>query len=127
MSVLVVIGLAVALAWSLRPQGAAPTSGGIQVILPPIPLSGVSQESAESMLSRLQPSITPRVFPAGWTVSWPSLEIPSDFGTAKVDLPTLELPFMPSSEVLQVIERIRPQLVNTVNGLALQVTASVGT
>lgn len=125
--VVMAIALALALAWASRPVEATPPPSGVQVVLPPIPLTGVSQESAENILSRLQPSIRPRIFPLGWTISWPSVEIPTDFGTAKVDLPPTELPFVPYHEVLGISQRLRPQLVNTENGLALQMTVSVST
>jgi len=125
--VVMAIALALALAWASRPVEAAPPPSGVQVVLPPIPLTGVSAGSAESILAGLQPSIRPRIFPLGWTISWPSVEIPTDFGTAKVDLPPTELPFVPYNEVLGISQRMRPQLVNTENGLALQMTVSVST
>jgi hypothetical protein len=121
------IAIALALAWALRPIEATPPPSGVQVVLPPIPLTGVSAGSAESILAGLQPSIWPRIFPPGWTISWPSVEIPTDFGTAKVELPPTELPVIPYDEALAITQRMRPQLVNTENGLAVQVTVTVST
>jgi hypothetical protein len=121
------IAIALALAWAFRPAEATPPASGVQVVLPPILLTGVSAGSAENILSRLQPTIRPRIFPPGWTISWPSVEIPTDFGTAKVDLPPTELAFVPYDEALSISQRMRPQLVNTENGLALQMTVSVST
>lgn len=123
----VALGLALLLAWALRPQAAPAPPSGIQIVLPPIPIAGVSQETAESILSRLQPQIRPRLFPLGWTVSWPSVEIPTDFGTAKVDLPPVELPFVPYGEAVRLLEKMRPQLVNTASGLAVQITTTIPT
>jgi len=125
MTVLLLVGLAILAAWALRPvpapRAAAPVEG-VEIRLPPIPLTGVSPENAESILSRLQPIIRPRFFPLGWTVTWPSVEIPTDFGTAKVDVPPVELPFVPYGQVVSALEHLRPQIVTTENGLALQVT-----
>jgi hypothetical protein len=125
--VVIAIALALALAWALRPAQATPPPSGVQVVLPPIPLTGVSAGTAESILSRMQPSIRPRIWPPGWTISWPSVEIPTDFGTARVDLPPTELPLVPYDEVLAVSQRMHPQIVNTENGLAVQITVSVST
>lgn len=121
------IAAALALAWASRPVEATPLASGVEVVLPPIPLTGVSAGSTESILAGLQPSIQPHIFPLGWTISWPSVEIPTDFGTAKVDLPPTELPFVPYAEALSISKQIRPQLVNTENGLALQMTVTVST
>lgn len=126
-TILVAVGLALLLAWSLRPQAPSPAPAGMQVVLPPIVLAGVSRESAEGILGRLQPTISPLVSPPGWRLEWPSVEIPTDFGTAKLDLPPVDLPFVPYHEALQYLRHLRPQVVNTEAGLAIQVTATIPT
>jgi hypothetical protein len=121
------LGLAILLAWALRSAPAPASATGLEVRLPPIPLGGLGQQDAQGILTRLQPTIRPRLFPPGWTLTWPSVEIPTDFGTAKIELPPQELPWLPYREVEQLLGRLRPQLVNTEAGLAIQITASVPT
>lgn len=124
---LLAVGLALLAAWALRPTAPAEETAPVQIRLPPILLAGTSREDAETILSRLQPSFTPHLNPLGWTVSWPSVDIPTDYGTAHVELPPVELPLIPRGEVLRALQQMRPQLVETPNGLAVQVTAIIPT
>lgn len=113
-------------AWLYRPtEEAAALPSGVEIRLPPIPLTGVSDP--QSLLNQLQPTITPHLFPPSWTVSWPVVEIPTDYGPVQVQPPSMELPFIPRGEVEQLVSTLRPQLVQTENGLAIQVSAVIPT
>lgn len=119
--------VALVLAWVLRQQQAsAEPAPGVQVILPPIPLTGGGGDT-QSILNGLTPTIRPHLVPPGWTVSWPTVEIPTAYGTAQVQPPTTELPLLPRAEVERLASILRPQLVQTANGLAIQVTTTIPT
>ena len=121
------IGLGILLAYlaQQQPQPPAEEQTGVQVILPPIPLSG--EADTESTLSKLQPTIRPRFLPPGWTVEWPSVELPTQFGTAAFQIAPTELPLLPRGEVERLVRQMRPQLVHTEDGLAVQVTTTIPT
>jgi len=119
---------ALVLAWLWRQsEASAEPLPGVEVILPPIPLSATSGGNTQSLLNGLTPTIRPHLIPPGWTVSWPTVEIETVYGTAQVQPPTTELPFLPRAEVLRLASTLRPQLVQTANGLAIQVRANIPT
>lgn len=121
------VGLLAAYWLHQRQAAAASTAPGISIVLPPIPIGGSSSQDVGSILSGLVPSLTPHLFPPGWTATWPPVTIPTDYGTTQVEIPSVELPGLSQAQAVQALKTLRPQVVTTDQGLAIQVTATIPT
>lgn len=126
----IVIGLLLAaLAAYLVHQRAAapilPAPPSVEIRLPPIVPGGASNQDVQAIVDQMVPHLKPHLSPPGWTVSWDSVEIPTDYGTARLQIPPVELPFVPEAQVRALLSNIRPQVVDTPNGLGIQVTGTI--
>jgi hypothetical protein len=129
--VLLAVLIGVAVAYWLRQAGgsaASPPTGGtsVQVTLPPILLQGGDGDGQiADMLGALTPTVRPTTNPPGWSVEWPSIQLPTGYGGAAFQLPPTQLPLVPYAEAQRLAGLLRPQVVQTDQGLGVQISTTL--